>query len=132
MFYIDSNIFFYAKTMDRRYGKSCAKIVRNPAKGEIDGMASTLMLLEVANALRKYGLVGEVKDEIDAIYSLPMKIVPLNDTIIRWAGGIYDEVKISPYDCVHAATMKKFGVKEIISVNKDFDKVPNIKRIKPI
>jgi hypothetical protein len=130
--YIDSNIFFYAKIMDKRYGKACAKIISDVAKDEIDGIASVLMLLEVANALRKYGLVGEIKNEIDAIYSLRMKIVPVDDIIIRLASEIYDEVKISPYDCAHVATMRKFGVKEIISADKDFDKISGIKRIEPL
>ena len=129
--YIDSNIFFYAKILDTRYGKTCTKIIGDIAKAELKAVASTLVVLEVANALRKYGLTNAVKDEIDAICSLGMVLSSVDDIIIRWAGDIYQKVGISPYDCVHAATMRKLGVTEILSADKDFDKISGIQRIDP-
>lgn len=35
------------------------------------------------------------------------------------------------YDCVHAAVMKKAGVVDIISADRDFDKIDWIKRRDP-
>lgn len=129
--YIDSNIFFYARILDTQYGESCTKIIEDITKAELKAAASTLVVLEIANALRKYGLTDAVKDEIDAICSLGMVLGPVDDIIIRWAGDIFQKVRISPYDCVHAATMKKLGVTEILSADKDFDKISGIKRIDP-
>jgi len=129
--YIDSNIFFYAKILDTQYGESCTKIIEDITKAELKAVASTLVVLEVANALRKYGLTDAVKDEIDAICSLGMMLGPVDDVIIRWAGEIYNKVRISPYDCVHAATMRKLGITEILSADKDFDKISEIRRIDP-
>ena len=40
--------------------------------------------------------------------------------------------KFLPPDCVHAAIMKRYGIKEILSADKEFDKVPNIKRLDPL
>lgn len=129
--YIDSNVFFYAKILDTRYGEACAKIVESIAKAELKAVASTLVVLETANALMKYGLMDAVKDEIDAICSLGMTLSPVDDIIIRWAGDIFQKIGISPYDCVHAATMRKLGVTEILSVDKDFDKISEIRRVDP-
>ncbi len=129
--YIDSNVFFYARIMDAKYGEACARIIEAIAKGELKGVASVLVVLEVANALKKYGLTEAVKDEIDAICSLGMALVPVDDVIIRRVGGIYQEAWISPYDCVHAATMRKLNVDEIVSADRDFDKIPGIRRIDP-
>jgi hypothetical protein len=129
--YIDSNVFFYAKILDARYGEACAEIVENIAKAELEATASTLVVLETANALVRYGLTNAVKDEIDAICSLGMTLSPVDDIIIRWAGDIFRESGISPSDCVHVATMKKFGVTEILSADKDFDKISGIRRIDP-
>ena len=72
-----------------------------------------------------------VKDEIDAICSLGVTLGPVDDIVIRWAGEIFQKVRISPYDCVHAATMKKLNATEILSVDKDFDKISGIRRIDP-
>ena len=44
---------------------------------------------------------------------------------------IYDVSQVSPYDCLHAAVMRKYGLKEIVSADKDFDKVKGIRRLDP-
>jgi len=53
--YIDSNILFYAKIMDREYGEDCARILSLISKGELQAATSSLAVIELANALRKYG-----------------------------------------------------------------------------
>ena len=129
--YIDSNVFFYARIFDARYGEACAGIIGDIAKAKLKAAASTLVILEVANALEKYGLRNAVKDEIDAICSLGMVLSSVDDVIIRWAGDVYRKGGISPYDCVHVATMRKLGVTEILSADRDFDKISGIRRVDP-
>ncbi|MEA1904371.1 MAG: type II toxin-antitoxin system VapC family toxin [Candidatus Hadarchaeota archaeon] len=129
--YIDSNILFYAKIMDTQYGEPCRRIIEDIARAELDATASTLVVLELANALRKYGLEEDVKDEVDAVYSLGMKMSPVDDVVVRRASSIYQKFRISPYDCVHVATMRKLDVSEIITADRDFDKVSGIRRIDP-
>ena len=128
---MDSNIFFYAKILDKKYGKPCIKVVKAISKGELDAVTSVLTLIEVANALRKYGLGREVRDTIDAILSLEMQLYELDEIDVRNAIEISENFKISPYDSVHVAIMKKAGVTQIISADKDFDKVTGIERIDP-
>jgi len=130
--YIDSNIFLYAKIMDKKYGPACAKILRKIHERKIKATISTLIILEVANTLRKIGLKNKVYDEIRAILSLPLTIQPLTLPIIHETLKIYKENKISPYDCAHAATMKNLKIKHIISADTDFDKIKWIKRIDPL
>jgi predicted nucleic acid-binding protein len=38
---------------------------------------------------------------------------------------------MNPYDCLHAAVMKRMGLDEIISADKEFDKLRWITRIDP-
>jgi predicted nucleic acid-binding protein len=116
--------------MDTKFGEACARIIEKIAGNELNAVASTLVLLEVANALRKFGL-RDIKDEIDAICSLGMTLYPVNEIITKWAGDIFQKVKISPYNCAHVATMKKAGVSKILSADKDFDKISEIQRIDP-
>jgi hypothetical protein len=130
-YFIDSNVFFYAKILDREYGNACAKILGKMVKGELEAVTSTLVVIELANALRKFGLDDEVKDVIDAIFSLDVPVYEVDSFSVRDAAVIFDEFKISPYDCVHAAIMKKAGIADIISADKDFDKISWIKRLDP-
>jgi predicted nucleic acid-binding protein len=42
-----------------------------------------------------------------------------------------DHPSISFADCYHAVLMKQLGLKEIVSFDRDFDRLPNITRIEP-
>ncbi|MDA4136806.1 MAG: type II toxin-antitoxin system VapC family toxin [Thaumarchaeota archaeon] len=55
----------------------------------------------------------------------------MNPTDAQEAAAIYAASRISPYDCVHAAVMKRNGLDEIVSADMEFDKVPWLKRIDP-
>jgi len=131
VYFIDSNVFFYAKILDHEYGATCAKILDRIAKGKIEVATSTLVVIELANALRKYGLSDEVKDVVDAVFSLDIRIFDVDSLGVRNAVSIFDEFRISPYDCVHVAVMKEAGIINVISADKDFDKIDWIKRSDP-
>jgi len=130
-YFIDSNVFFYAKILDKEYGESCAKIIGEIVKGKISAVTSALIVIELANALRKYGLSNEAREIVDAVFSLDVPIYEIDLSDIRSAIDIFDEFRISPYDCVHAAVMKRTGTHNIISADKDFDKINWIKRLNP-
>jgi len=130
-YFIDSNIFFYAKILDREYGEACAKIVRGIAEGKIRAVTSVLVIIELVNALRKYGLGGEAKNVVDATFSLGIPIYEIDPSDVRIAMDVFDEFRISPYDCVHVVIMKKAGTINMISADTDFDKIDWIKRLDP-
>jgi len=100
-------------------------------KGKIGAVMSALIIIELANALRKYGLSKEAREVVDAVFSLDVPIHEIDPSDIRSAIDIFDEFRISPYDCVHAAVMKRAGTHNIISADKDFDKINWIKRLDP-
>lgn len=129
--FVDSNVFFYAKIFDREYGEACAGVLGKIEKRELDAITSTLVVVELANALRKYGLDDEVKSVVDAVFSLDMRVFEVDSLDVRTAVNMFEEFRISPYDCVHAAVMKKAGVVDIISADRDFDKVEWIRRRDP-
>ena len=131
VYFIDSNVFFYAKILDLEYGKPCSKILDKIEKGELEAVASTLVVVELANALRKYGLYDDVRDVVDAVFSLEIRFFEVDSLDVRTAVSIFNEFRISPYDCVHAAIMKKAGITDIISADKDFDKITWIRRLDP-
>lgn len=130
--YVDSNIFFYAKILDRKYGPACRSVLEDINDKRIGAVVSVLVYLEVGNALRKYGLADEVEPVIGALASLSMDVHRLDVAIISEAVQIHSATGISIYDCAHAATMKQAQVTEIISADRDFDRIPWVKRMDPL
>ena len=106
VYFVDSNVFFYAKIFDRVYGGACAGVLDKIERGELEAVTSTLVVVELANALRRYGLGDEVRDVVDAVFSLDMRVFEVDSIDVRTAAGFFDEFRVSPYDCVHAAVMK--------------------------
>ncbi len=130
-FYIDSNVFFYARIMDRSYGRSCANVVRRVASKQLDASTSVLVPIEVANAMSKYGLAKDVPTEIHAIVSLGLEIYPIEAADASEAAEFFRETGVSPYDCLHASVIRKNGLKDIVSADKDFDKFQWLRRTDP-
>jgi predicted nucleic acid-binding protein len=130
--YVDSNVFFYAKILDRQYGSACRFILEQVEAKRLQAVTSVLVYLEVGNALRKYGLAPEVERVIGAMASLPMEVHQLDSTIIGEAVQISRSADISIYDCAHAATMKEAKVKRIVTADRDFERVPWITRLDPL
>ncbi len=129
--YIDSNVFFYAKIMDGIFGESCSGVLSSITLGRTKASISALVPLEVANALAKYGLADEVHAEIQAIFSMGIEVLSLDGPDIREVAEVFGDTEVSPYDCTHAVLMRKHGLKEIISADKDFEKFGWVKRIDP-
>ncbi len=131
-YYLDSNIFFYAKISDRKYGDACARILQELAEGKLSGATSTLALVETSNALRKYGRPSEVPDEVAAIYSLGLTVHELLNVDVRLATEIFAQTSVNPYDCAHAAIMKRVGLRNIVSADGHFEDIPGITRTDPL
>jgi predicted nucleic acid-binding protein len=128
---VDSNVFLYAKMTDRVFGRPCATVLKSVASGETKAAISTLVPLEVANAMRRYGLASGAADEIRAIFSLSLEVYPLEGADTRKAADVLEQSGVRPYDCAHAVAMRRSGLKEIVSADKDFDKFVWLKRIDP-
>ncbi len=129
--FVDSNVFFYSIIMDAEYGSSCAEVLRKINERKILAATSVLVTLEVANALRKFGLTKQVKDAIDSIFSLEITILNINSSDIRNAVDMFQRLRISPYDCAHLAVMKHAEITNIISADRDFDHVLGVERKDP-
>lgn len=131
-YYLDSNIFFYAKIRDRKYGDACAHILNLLVEGRLSASTSTLAIVETSNALRKYGRPSDVPDEVGAIYSLGLTVHELLNVDVRLATEIFAQTRVNPYDCTHAAVMKRNRIRNILSADPHFEEIPGITRTDPL
>ncbi|MEM3563785.1 MAG: type II toxin-antitoxin system VapC family toxin [Candidatus Jordarchaeaceae archaeon] len=78
---------------------------------------------------QKYGFpLSEVFELIDRLMSL-MEVIPVNYTEYDVMKKVMMEYGLKPSDAIHVASMNKSGAQHIVSEDKEFDKVPWIKRI---
>jgi len=97
-YFVDSNVFVYAKINDKKYGKCCQDIIKKIYEKKIEAIIDNIILLEVVNALRKLG-VKDIEDEILAILPLPIRIVDFKQEDIVEATK---DLSLSPYDSLYS------------------------------
>jgi len=131
-YFLDSNIFVNAKIKDRKYGSSCGMVITDLAEGRLSAATSTLALVEVSNALRKIGLGREVARETSSIYSTGITVSELLNVDVRLTVELFRSSGVGPYDCAHAAIMKRIGLDTILSTDPHFEDIPGINRLDPL
>lgn len=138
MKYLDTNVIIYAIESHPKYGEKCKDILKAVENAELEICASTLILVEVINVLCKLNMILEaahkeklnIRKNIDAMLSLPIKWIELDFAIIRRASEY--QFKVSGIDYVHVASMELNLVNEIISADEELNKIDFIKKIDPL
>ncbi len=138
MIYVDTNVFVYAVENHPKYGQSCKRILEDIEGGRLEASCSILVLVELINVLKKINAIlsrqGKkklnIKDNMDAVLSLPIAWIDLDLLIIERASSYtYD---MNGVDYIHVSSMEINSISEILSADKDFDKVSSIRRTDPL
>ncbi len=138
MTYLDTNVIIYAIENHPKYGKICKRILEDIESEKLKVCCSVLVLVETMNVLIKVNKILRkkrekplnIKENIDAILSLPITWLDLNFSIIKKASEY--NYNVSGADYIHIATMELNSVGKIISTDEDFGEVEFIKRVDPL
>ena len=129
--YIDTNIFDYVALRHEVYGKACKEIL-DDIGGLLDASCSFLVPIELLGSLSEINVEIAFK-ALTAFFAFKLNLIDVNANVIVEASKIMGKTKINRYDAVHAASMKKEGIKAIITENyKDFKEIPKIEIVKPL
>jgi predicted nucleic acid-binding protein len=138
MIYLDTNVIIYAIENHPKYGAKCKKILEDIETGKLEACCSVLLLVEVISALVKINRILKkagkrelsVRDNVDAILSLPFQWVELNFAVIRRASEY--RYPLAGADYIHLASMELSGAEEIFSADEELDTVAWAKRTDPL
>ena len=132
--FIDSNIFIYILLKDPRYGKACLRILERMEKGEEQGITSTLVLSQVIAHLARRRKSEAIKLFID--YIRETGIIVIETTFLDFVEATTEMSKLNLNyriwdDLIISCQMKRNGVQEIYTNDKDFEKIKWVKPIFP-
>jgi predicted nucleic acid-binding protein len=138
MIYLDTNVIIYAIENHPKYGKSCKKILEDIEAHKLEVSASVLVLVELINVLTKLNKILKrkgikslnVRENMQAVLSLPIVWVDLDFFIIEKASEYAFE--INGIDYIHIASMEVSSVSEVLSADKDLDRIRIVRRIDPM
>jgi len=130
--FVDTNVFLYAAGRAHPKRDACARVLRKVAEGSLDATVNSEVLQEILYVLSRRGrredgvalarnvaalfpeLLSVTREDMDMAFELALRhpLLPVRDA-------------------VHAGTMLRGGLKRVISVDEDFDQIPEIERVDP-
>ncbi len=129
--YLDANFFIICNFDQSARGEAARKIHEKILVGSMKSVTSALALDEVMWVIiknKKSEALRETIEDIFAMQNLTVKDVFASTPL----DALYyvEKYDLKPRDAFHAAIMKEAGIDEIISDDRDFDRVKGIKRIR--
>ena len=153
--YVDSNIFIYDTTGHPKYALSCSKFLDRVEFGGITGITSILTINETVHKLsiielsskmkeRPVSIIRLIKEDpslldtldnpfivAEAIVAMNLEIVSFSDLIFAKALRFMKQHRLMSNDAVHLATMKRYGITNIATNDRDFERIEWLKVWKP-
>lgn len=127
--FVDTNVFIYLLTKHPKFFEVSKRILGRIEDGE-EAVTSTVVIDEVCIFLEMHGRRGEIPVALSSIRSyMSMKVVSFALEDMAKASQLVERFRMDWHDCLNVALMKKYGVEEVYSNDRHFDKVEGIRRI---
>ncbi len=132
--FIDSNIFIYVLLKDPRYGQACLRMLERVENGEEQVATSTLVLSQVVAHLARRGKGEAIKLFINYIHEIGIMVI--ETTFLDFVEATMEMNKLDLNsnmwdDLILACQMRRTGIYEIYTNDKDFEKIEWVKAIFP-
>lgn len=146
--FIDANIFIYYVTEHPRFANLCEKFILDVEKRKIIGVTSIFVLNEVLHKMmvlevcKKYNrsirqatrylkenpevifTLNKSKSNIEKIKNIRgLQIVEVPSQLFNRAVELSWEYGLLTNDAIHVATMEKYGIRNIATFDKDFERI---------
>lgn len=137
--FIDTSVFMYARGKDHPLKAPCSNIILAIAKeGALGNYGAPVINTEVLQEiLYRYVMIekGEIGLSICRdIETLDVEVLPVTKDDMNRAFELFERYKekgLPPRDLIHAAVMINNGLTQVISADKHFDAIKEIKRVRP-
>lgn len=132
MILVDTNVLVYAAGRAHANKRPAASFVIRVAEGEIEAAIDAEVLQEVLHryrALHRWSEGAEIYNDARAVFQT---IFPITVQVTDRARDIMSTASsLSARDAIHAAVVEVYELAGICSFDRDFDRIPGLKRIEP-
>jgi uncharacterized protein len=129
-FFVDANVIVYSSARDSPYREPCDEVMAAITNGDADGRTSSAVLEEVWH-LELSGRVRGLDGLAARAYTLLGPLLPVTDEAFRRALGL-DAPALGANDRLHVATCITHGIELVVSADRGFDSVQEVRRVDPL
>jgi uncharacterized protein len=131
--FLDTPIFMYAGGADHPFRASCGAILRRVDEGDLDATTSVEVVQEILHRYmsihRADTGIAMAREVLDAF----APVLPVTHAMVRRVPDLaHAYPALSARDLIHVATCLVEGIEVIISPDRAFDQVREIRRLDPI
>jgi hypothetical protein len=131
--FIDSAVIMYAAGADHPLREPCRQIINAIADGRTSAVTSTEVIQEILHRHLSQRRPEIGRAQAQEALDLFAPVVPITHALMRRLPGLTDRYpNLHARDLVHVATCIHEGITEIVSPDKGFDQVSEVKRIDPL
>lgn len=130
-YFIDSNVVIYALGRDHPYRDSCIDVLRAIVAGQLEAYTSVEVLQEI---VYRYYILGELQEGIGAAgdFAAFVEVLSVTERDVERAFDLFRKYNdLPPRDLIHLSTMMNNGLKDIITADKHFDQIREVRRRDP-
>jgi uncharacterized protein len=130
--FLDANIFLYAIGGDGAHREPSRAVLEAVGQGKLDGITSSEVLQEILHVRSRRINVRDAASAVRAAAGLVADVLPVTrEDVLEACRLLVTHSALGARDALHAAVMKNAGVHVLVSVDRDFDLVPSLKRLDP-
>jgi uncharacterized protein len=130
--FIDTAVIMYAGGGDHPLREPCGQIIERVGAGELDAVTSTEVVQEIVHrfmAIRRPDIAGSMARRTMDTFA---PVIPITHALLRRVPDLIDRYPtLSARDLVHVATCIHEGIVEIVSPDRGFDVVKELRRVPP-
>jgi uncharacterized protein len=130
--FLDANVFLYALGADSPHRAPCRAVLQAVGRGELEGVTSSEVLQEILHVRARRVNVQDAATAVRAAADLVADVLPVTSGDVLEACRLLDSHSgLGARDALHAAVMKNSQIHVLVSIDRDFDRVPHLQRLEP-
>jgi predicted nucleic acid-binding protein len=131
--FLDANVFLYALGADGPHRAPCRDVLLAVGQGQLDGITSSEVLQEILHVRSRRVNVADAASAVRAAADLVAEVLPVTSQDVLEACSLLEtHASLGARDALHAAVMRNSQVHVLVSVDRDFDVIPDLKRLDPV
>ena len=130
---IDANVLIYARGAPHPYRDACRHLLAEVEAGRLEANVDTEVLQEIVHVYWYRRRLEQGLDYLDRLLVLfPTPFPVTGETVTTARDILADHPQLQPRDAIHAAVVLNHGLEAIVSADRAFDKITEIKRLDPL
>lgn len=130
--FIDTAVIMYAAGAGHPLRESCGRIIEVIGDGHIDAVTSTEVIQEILHRFLSVRRAEHGRTQATAAMDLFAPVIPITHALMRRVPDLVVKYPLlDARDLVHVATCIHEGITDIVSPDRGFDQVAEVRRIDP-